>query len=114
MNDVVNRAKEYIAKCAPKFTNPSDVANQVGCTLEHLSRSFRKHNEKSPQKYIDKQKLKYAKGMLLKTNMSINSIYQTLGYPNHSAFSSWFKRQTHYTPSDYRMAHSKKFQKNIK
>lgn len=62
----------------------------------------KKETGKSPQEYIQLKVMNLAKEKVLGTNMSVNDIAYELGfkYPQH--FTRAFKKNTGYTPHDYR------------
>ena len=56
----------------------------------------------TPKAYILKLKMEYAKELLLSEKIPINDIAQKLGYSDVYHFGKIFKKNTGYTPSQYR------------
>ena len=77
--------------------------------LENLSLSryntiFRQVTGTSPSEYIKQLRLNAACELLLSTDMPINLVGETVGYPNQCFFSKMFKRNIGMSPTEYRQS----------
>ena len=77
-------------------------ADKLCLSANYLSDLLRRETGMSALKHIQQQTLETAKERVFNTQKSISEIAYELGftYPQH--FSRWFKKQTGYTPNEYR------------
>lgn len=77
-------------------------ADELCLSANYLSDLLRKETGMSAMKHIQQKTLETAKERVFNTQKSISEIAYELGfaYPQH--FSRWFKKQTGYTPNEYR------------
>lgn len=78
----------------------------------HFIRIFNKYIGLTPYQYILKKKIEKAKELIMEDNNSLVDIAVDLGFMSYSNFSKVFKRETSYTPDQYRKIFSKKFRLN--
>ena len=79
-------------------------------SLIHLNKYYFVHNftrqfGTSPINYLIKRRIDESKHLLAKTNYSLSSISQIVGFSSPSYFSQAFKRTTGITPQEYRRVH---------
>ena len=79
-------------------------ANLLCVTPQHLSRTISLVSGKTVVEWINKAVILDARILLRGTTQSISEISDTLNFPNDSFFCRFFKRETGYTPSQYRKA----------
>ncbi len=79
-----------------------DYAKEFSLSKYHLSHIFKKYTGFSPIAYRNSLRLRYAKGMLEKTDMSIAEIAQNVGFAGQQYFCEAFKESFGISPSDYR------------
>ncbi|HHW47521.1 MAG TPA: response regulator [Clostridiaceae bacterium] len=79
-----------------------DVAESININPEYLSRIFKDEIGESYSEFISNLRLSEARKLLLKTNMQISEIAETVGYPNISYFSTVFKNKYGISPSSFR------------
>ncbi|MCG8326594.1 MAG: AraC family transcriptional regulator [Chitinophagales bacterium] len=77
-------------------------------TLTHLSlssfkRTFAKHYQESPAKYIKKRKLQKAAQLLKRTSLRISDIAFDCGFTDLAHFSRSFQKEYDLSPSNYRL-----------
>lgn len=78
----------------------------------HFIRIFNKYIGLTPYQYILKRKIEKAKELIMEDNYSLVEIAIDMGFLSYSNFSKIFKRETNYTPDQYRKAFSKKHRIN--
>ncbi|UOB18146.1 AraC family transcriptional regulator [Abyssalbus ytuae] len=81
---------------------PADFADQLSIHVNYLNRALKKTTGKTTTEHITARWLAEAKALLRHTNWSIAEISQALGYEDQSHFSIFFKKQTQYSPSQFR------------
>lgn len=79
-------------------------AKELAVSPNHLSRLVAKESGKPAMYWINRAILVWAKVLLKDKNNSICDVAERLNFPDQSAFSFYFKRETGMTPSKYRKA----------
>lgn len=98
----VEKACEIMDQIFPTSLSLAELAQKVGYSPNQLIRLFKKSMNTTPVQYEIRKKMEYAKGMLLYSNESIAEISDKAGYTDIAYFSKMFKKQTGYSPSEYR------------
>ncbi len=78
------------------------IADQYRLHPTYLSNIFKKEMNIGMLEYINKQRINLASELLLKTNSSVNTISDKVGYLNVNSFIRVFKKIMGTTPSKYR------------
>lgn len=78
------------------------LAHLCAMSESTFRREFANFTGISPKKYINEEKIKKAKQMLLSSEFSINEICSVLGFYDNAHFSRVFKEITGKTPIEYR------------
>lgn len=78
------------------------IADQYRLHPTYLSNTFKKEMNIGMLEYINKQRINLASELLLKTNCSVNTISDKVGYLNVNSFIRVFKKIMGTTPSKYR------------
>ena len=92
----------YIAQNYDKELNNSDIAFHFKYHSFYLNRLFKKHTGKTLHQTVIEEKIKVAKRMLKEGNLSINDVSNELGFLDRSQFCTTFKKQTGFTPLEYK------------
>lgn len=79
-----------------------DFATMMNLHPNYLIRMFNQTFGTSPMEYFNRLKIEKAKELLELNNSSISSIADSLGFSNPYYFSTVFKKQTGYSPRNYR------------
>lgn len=79
-----------------------DYARELCLSKYHLSHIFKKYTGLSPIAYRNRLRLRYAKGMLEKTDMPIAEIAENVGFAGQQYFCEAFKEGFGISPSEYR------------
>lgn len=80
----------------------SDYAKMYGVSEYHFIRKFKSYTGMSPHQYKTKLLMGKACDLLLKTNMNIAEIAETLGYEDSLYFSRVFKKQMGVSPRRFK------------
>ncbi|MBY5827763.1 helix-turn-helix domain-containing protein [Rhizobium leguminosarum] len=80
----------------------SQLAGDIGVSVEHLCRAFKQSTGLSPHAYLNRRRLQRASDLLRGTSMSITEIAFTCGYSSASHLSSSFRLAIGVPPKEYR------------
>ncbi|WP_145950164.1 AraC family transcriptional regulator [Paenibacillus sp. Y412MC10] len=95
-------AKDYIAKHAASDLGVEEVASHIGLSSSHFSVVFKQHFGETFLEYLTRQRLDWAKSMLVNSDHSISSIGRTVGYLDRRYFNKVFTKWEGISPSEYR------------
>lgn len=78
------------------------VSNDLGITPEYFRQLFKKAFGMSPRKFIIEKRIEKAKELIASDEFKINEISKLCGYASNSYFCKEFKRETSYSPMEYK------------
>jgi AraC family transcriptional regulator len=93
---------DWMAEHIAEDLSLEQLAEQAGLSKFHFHRLFKSAVGVSPSHYHINLRMDEAKRLLRETKQSIVAIALDLGYSNPSHFAQLFRRETGFTPSDYR------------
>lgn len=96
------RVKAYIEEHIQEKIAVKDLAELVHINDQYLMRIFKRETGQSILEYITDRRIILASSMLKDTDYSINFIADCVGCDNYSYFTKLFKKQTGFTPREYR------------
>jgi AraC-like DNA-binding protein len=77
------------------------MAQHIGVSTRHLTRSFCQEVGISPIAYLNRYRIKQAKRLLDAKNSSITQVAHAVGYSDSSYFVKVFRREVGLSPRDY-------------
>ena len=89
--NIVTRAKEFIARHATEGISPADVAAHLGISRTLLDLRFRETQKTTVGRLITDTKLAEVERRLRQTSLSIGSIQDMCGFSNANALKNLFK-----------------------
>ncbi len=98
----VDFIKEYIGEHLRDKITMKYLAEQMHMNEQYLTRIFKRETGQSVLDYITDQRMITAGRLLRETDYSVNFIADCVGCENYSYFTKLFKKQTGYTPTEYR------------
>ncbi|GAA0076468.1 response regulator [Clostridium sp. CTA-5] len=104
--DKLKLALIYIEKNFKTDITLKNVADYMNYSTTYFSKSFKKYVGVNFNKYLTDLRMKEAKSVLKKTNVSINDLAFNLGYNEPNYFCKVFKKIAGITPSEYRDKYS--------
>jgi transcriptional regulator GlxA family with amidase domain len=113
-DDMVTRAQHWIYA---NFQNKIDfqiLSSHLAVSYRTFIRRFKSATGETPSKYLQKIRIEASKDLLETTNLSLETILESVGYSDTSSFSILFKRLTHLTPKEYRVRFSMDQTKQMK
>lgn len=100
--DTVNRFLESVFNDKQEIGTLSTYASSIGITENNLSRQVKKHTSRSVGEWIDSVRIVRAKRLLAGTNVPIIDVATAVGLEDQSYFARFFKRETGFTPTEFR------------
>ncbi len=97
--------QESIEENVTKTTRVIDYAVMMGMSSKTLNAITKSIVQKSTKEFIDEICTKQIKRMLINTQLSIKEVAYLSGFPETTNFYKYFKRQTQYTPEQFRAFH---------
>lgn len=98
----VKYAIEYITAHYSERVKINELADSIGVHRSYLTSSFKKSIGCSPQEYLVNLRIEKAKYLLGKTDDSINTVANAVGYTDPLAFSKVFRQKCGMSPRRYR------------
>ncbi len=103
---VVQKARFLIQQQLFTDLSLGGLATQLGCTPEHLARSFKLYHGQSVMHYVQQERIAKSKELLLESNTKICDIAATLHFASSAHFCKVFKEQEHLSPAKWRAQHA--------
>lgn len=102
IDDLCKRINQY-----PEYHwSVSKLAQQLNFSLDHFIRLFKAQTNQTPNEYIVNSRIMAAQSLLLRTNLTIQEIANTLDYSDPYYFSKQFKKVSGISPRRYRQQHT--------
>lgn len=104
--DNFNYILNYMQAHSHNGINILEVSKMSGLSYHRFRHRFKEINGISPQQYIIKQRLNYAKKMLETTNYTTSLIAEACDFHSVPQFITYFNKQEGMTPVKYRKMHT--------
>lgn len=105
---LIERAETYIKQYFQKPIKAQEVADVIHISPNYFSTLFKHKTGKSFNEYVNHLRVEAAKELLEETLLNVNEIAEKVGYREYKYFVDVFKKQTGYTPTNYRKLASSK------
>jgi AraC family transcriptional regulator len=102
--DVVERAREVMARRFTTRLTLSVLSRETGSSLFHLCRLFRAGTGRTIHGYLNQLRLRASLAPVLDSTADLSQVALALGYSTHSHFTSAFRTEYGVTPSSLREA----------
>lgn len=99
---IVNTAKQIMEEEYATLSGVYELAERVGVSWEHLTRSFGREMGITPVKYLTDIRMQAAMNNLLNTGDTIEAVACKNGFAGSNYFTKVFKKYTGLTPGQYR------------
>ena len=99
---VVKTILDFIDQNYQDNLTRTNIAKILYLSPDYIARIFKKETGISLVNYIIKKRVEIAKDLLKNTDLPVHLISDKVGYGNYSYFTKLFKKETNYTPVDYR------------
>lgn len=102
----VGAVKKYIRENVGQYFSLEELSNRADLSQSFLSRIFKKIEGISLFEYINQEKIRYAKELLLHTNLSVKEIAGACGFDSAGCyFSTTFRKHAGMPPKSFRDMH---------
>jgi signal transduction histidine kinase/DNA-binding LacI/PurR family transcriptional regulator/AraC-like DNA-binding protein/CheY-like chemotaxis protein len=99
---LVKHAIAYLHQHYARSISRWELAQAVGVSEDYLSRVFNRELGLAPWEYLSRYRIYQAKELLHRTNDSISSVAQQVGFQDHRYFSRVFRKLTGVGPKEFR------------
>jgi AraC family transcriptional regulator len=99
---VLRRAKEFLHDEMYRNPGVTELSAAVGMNVDHFSRMFKRSTGLAPHQYLDNIRLERAKQLLAEGRAAMIDIAYEIGYANPSQFSTFFRKRTGLSPTEFR------------
>jgi AraC-like DNA-binding protein len=107
IKNVINELTESTGEL-PNNNFSNHLSTRLGYTYKYLSNKFSALMGTSIRKYLIKQKIERVKEALIHDNVSFSQIAFTTNYSSVAYLSNQFKKETGFTPSQFRLINQRK------
>lgn len=104
-SDRINKVFNYIEKNYSEPISLEEVSQIVFMSPSSFSRFFKKTTSKTFVSYLNEYRINNAIKLLLQTDKDVQTIGYECGFTNIPNFFRQFKKQTTYSPNEYRKVH---------
>ena len=101
-NSLVHKIAEYIRINISKNISVASAASHFGYSPDYISKLFIHNFGINAKDYITSERMKFAKNMLLTTNLSVKEISARMDFPEENNFIKFFKYHEKISPSRFR------------
>ena len=98
----VLEAQNYIRQHLSNDLNVQIIASYLHCSTSHLMHIFKQKTGKTVIEYITNERIEKGKQLLKGADLQINVVAKLCGYDDYSYFTRVFKKETGFTPREYR------------
>ena len=93
---------EYIHANLDQCLHVGQLAQMAGISSYHFGQLFKQSTGTTAHQYVLRARVRRAKELLLRTDLSLGDVGASVGLPNQSHFTELFRRRVGATPKEYR------------
>ena len=108
---IIDRIIEYINEHITEDLSLKALARQACISPIHFHNCFRASTGRTVHEYVEEQRIKKAKALLLTSDMTLADIAYRTGFSSQSYFSYAFRRKTGMTPREYVKTELKRYER---
>jgi transcriptional regulator GlxA family with amidase domain len=101
-DELIIKVQEWLQENYANNLYVSEVAENFQLGTRSLNRRFKNATTTTPLQYLQELRIRQAKELLKKSNLSISEVADQVGYLDASYFTSLFKKLNNITPNEYR------------
>ena len=96
---------DYLQQHYQEFITIDDIARRFSLNTSYLIRKFKKETGMTPYQYLTTIRMDHARYALTTTHHTVLEISELCGYQSENSFCITFRKETGYTPTQYRYKH---------
>ena len=93
---------DWIMRNSDRKLSVEEISEVFGYNKDYISRAFRTHFGVSLKSYIDAERMRYIKSLLLTTSYPLKQVSELSGFPDYKSFLKFFAYHDPATPQEYR------------
>ena len=101
-NVVVKRFLQLVEENYQNNLSVNEYADKLAITPNHLTQTVNQLTGKTSSQIIKSKQVLEIKRLLVHTNLTVTEIANSLNFPDQSYFTRFFKRETGFSPMQYR------------
>lgn len=109
--DIIIKAKKYIKDNLDKSISVYSIAEMLYVNPTYFSRLFKNSTGEGCNNYIVRKKIEKAKYLFKTTSMRTGKVAEIVGYKDPNYFSLTFKKQTGFTPKEFREMNGESYER---
>ncbi|MBR6643303.1 MAG: AraC family transcriptional regulator [Lachnospiraceae bacterium] len=100
--DYIEQMKRYIEYRYAEDVKISELAQHCGLNRSYMTKCFTESVGISPKEYLVQYRIRKAKELLAKEELSVSNVAYTVGYSDPLAFSKMFRKKEGVSPLEFR------------
>ena len=100
-NTVVAKIKVWIQANSNSPITTAEIANYFGYNADYINRVFKKSFQKTIKQYIDEERIRYIKALMINQNLPLKIVATRAGFSDYKYFLKFFKYHEGITPSEF-------------
>lgn len=104
---LVKKFFQLVEENYEKNLSVAQYADQMAITANHLTQTVNRLTGKTSSQIVKSKQILEIKRLLVHTNLNVTQIATQLNFPDQSYFAKFFKRETGFSPLQYRVRHLK-------
>jgi len=105
-NDVAENVALWIKANKGKYLSVAAISDHFGYNSDYLNRVFKQSYNKSIKQYIDEERIKFIKELMLNEKLTLKEIAKTTGFEEYKYFLKFFKYHEGFTPTEFQKLYS--------
>jgi transcriptional regulator GlxA family with amidase domain len=101
-DESIKRAQTYIERNVGTRITVDRLSEMFAISRRNFERRFKKATSNTPVEYLQRVKIEAAKKSLESGRENVNEVMYAVGYSDHKAFRTIFKKITGLSPIEYR------------
>ncbi len=100
-NTVAEKIKVWIQANSNSPITTAEIANYFGYNTDYINRVFKKNFQKTIKQYIDEERMRYIKMLMINHNVPLKKIATRAGFSDYKYFLKFFKYHEGITPTEF-------------
>lgn len=105
-NAVAENVALWIKANNCKYLTVAEISANFGYNADYLNRIFKRYYNKGIKQYIDEERTKFIKNLMLNERMTLVEISKAAGFEEYKYFLKFFKYHEGFTPTEFKKLYS--------